>query len=361
MSKQTKSNNNAALSGFALTLVIIILAVCVMAAMTNGFTDWNPYGWFDDKPAEDEKNNAPIDAIITNSEYVGLTMSAATTAGEDESNTYSVLLTATVLPLDAPDKSVDWNIEWDVAPMYGENPVTDYVTVIPQFDGSNVATITCIQGFGTDTIVVTVTTRVGGYKAECELSYAGLPTTFNITVNDGESSYDEGWGFDIINLYSDTTYTCTLNLDNELHYIGENFEPSYTCSVAGFGSFNYNFTKKVGINGTPTTEQRVCNFLSDDPVDVGILENLVTVNFDAETGTLSLISKMTVASYYTKEYFDSHRSYEEYQFVSYTDPTKVPYFEITVTENNTGLSSSIKIHFNSVVTGVSLDTPSIVF
>ena len=40
MPKQTKSSNNAALKGFALTLVILILAVCVMAAMTEGFTNW---------------------------------------------------------------------------------------------------------------------------------------------------------------------------------------------------------------------------------------------------------------------------------------------------------------------------------
>ena len=55
MPKQTNnSSNNAALKGFALTLVILILAVCVMAAMTEGFSNWNPYGWFD-KP----RNSSP--------------------------------------------------------------------------------------------------------------------------------------------------------------------------------------------------------------------------------------------------------------------------------------------------------------
>ena len=89
MPKQTKSSNNAALKGFALTLVILILAVCVMAAMTEGFTNWNPYGWFDKEPAVEQQpdgeetgeESAPIEATITNSEHVMLAMSAAVHCG----------------------------------------------------------------------------------------------------------------------------------------------------------------------------------------------------------------------------------------------------------------------------------------
>ena len=247
------------------------------------------------------------------------------------------------MPVDAPDKSVDWSVEWDVAPTYGENPVTDYVTVTPQSDGSNVATVTCLQGFGTDTITVTVTTRVGGYFANCELSYAGLPTSLDIAVNGADTARDEGWGLDMVQVYTGTTYKWDLSLDNELHYVGENFEPTYSYSVAGVGSFNYNSTIKIGLSGTPTTEQNVCDFSPDSPVDMGILEDLVTVSLDTETATLSVTPKMTVASYYIKEYFDSHRSWKEYQFASYTDSSKVPYIQVTVTENNTGLSASVKL------------------
>lgn len=371
MSKQ-KSSNSGAFRAFVLTLVILILAVAVTAAMTQGFTNWNPYGWFDELNAE--KTDAPeadapeadtpktetpaIEGEIQNSAHVKLAMSAATTSAEGSK---SVTLTATVLPVDAPDKSVDWSVEWDVAPTYGENPVTDYVTVTPQSDGSNVATVTCLQGFGADTITVTVTTRVGGYFAECSLSYAGLPTSLEITVTGADTTYDEGWGLDLVKVYCGTTYNWDLSLDNELHYVGENFEPSYSYSVAGVGSFNYNYTQKIGISGTPTTEQGVCNFSPDSPVDMGILEDLVTVSFDTETATLSVTPNMTVASYYIKEYFDSHRSWGEYQFTSYTDSSKVPYIQVTVTENNTGLSASVKLQLNSVVTGVSLDSSSIVF
>ena len=108
MPKQTKSSNNTALKGFALTLVILILAVCVMAAMTEGFSNWNPYGWFD-KPAEEqqsdgdgEEDSVPIDTTITNSEHVMLAMSAAVTAAEGTREAklammHRVMVTATLL------------------------------------------------------------------------------------------------------------------------------------------------------------------------------------------------------------------------------------------------------------------------
>ena len=44
--------NNAMLKTFLVTLAILVLAVCVMAAMTEGFSNWNPYGWLGD--AEEE-------------------------------------------------------------------------------------------------------------------------------------------------------------------------------------------------------------------------------------------------------------------------------------------------------------------
>lgn len=43
---------NAMLKTFIVTLAVLVLAVCVMAAMTEGFTNWNPYGWLGD--AEEE-------------------------------------------------------------------------------------------------------------------------------------------------------------------------------------------------------------------------------------------------------------------------------------------------------------------
>ncbi len=34
---------------FLIVLAIAVLAVAITAGITNGFKDWNPYGWFDKK------------------------------------------------------------------------------------------------------------------------------------------------------------------------------------------------------------------------------------------------------------------------------------------------------------------------
>lgn len=370
MSKQ-KSSNSGAFRAFVLTLVILILAVAVTAAMTQGFTNWNPYGWFDELNAE--KTDAPeadapeadtpetetpaIEGNIQNSAHVKLAMSAATTAAEGSK---SVTLTATVLPADAPDKSVDWSVEWDVAPTYGENPVTDYVTVTPQSDGSNVATVTCLQGFGTDTITVTVTTRVGNYTANCELSYAGLPTSLDITVNGADTARDEGWGLDMVQVYSGTTYKWDLSLDNELHYIGENFEPDYTVSVEAVGTIQLHFYTADGKQDTVITQNLNDNFYSAPVHPDKVIDSLVRCSL--VDGQIQLYVKCTVDNISRSKVVDGGRAPRRYwEFVSYTEENKCPYIVVTVTENNTGLSSSVKLHLNSVVTGVSLDSSSIVF
>ena len=123
MPKQTKSSNNTALKGFALTLVILILAVCVMAAMTEGFSNWNPYGWFDkpaeeqqtpegDDPAPEEPTEEPGGMVtdVQNSSLMTLSAVAATTAAEGAES--STTITATVKPDTASDKSVVWSISF---------------------------------------------------------------------------------------------------------------------------------------------------------------------------------------------------------------------------------------------------------
>ena len=99
--------------------------------------------------------------------FTSASLAAANSAG------VSVSLTATVLPEDAPDKSVDWSVAW-LVPVEGEE-VTDYVTVTPTSDGSNVATVTAYQAFEDASIIITVTTRVGGFTATCTVLYEGVP------------------------------------------------------------------------------------------------------------------------------------------------------------------------------------------
>ena len=69
---------------------------------------------------------------------------------------------AYVVPENANNREVDFSVAWGEGAQRSAEPVTDYVTVTPESDGSRVATVACIKGFGDDIILITVTTRDGG-------------------------------------------------------------------------------------------------------------------------------------------------------------------------------------------------------
>lgn len=88
-----------------------------------------------------------------NSPAMLLSLSNVTTLAANQS--VSKTLTATVLPADAANKEVDWIVEWSINPFGANVPVTDYLTVIPESDGSNVATVTAHKGFDGATTIIT--------------------------------------------------------------------------------------------------------------------------------------------------------------------------------------------------------------
>lgn len=122
-----------------------------------------------------------------------LAFSADATTAADSGHTASVTLTATVLPVEATNKLVDWSVAWGVTKQHGSENVTDYVTVTPESDGSNIATVTCKKAFGDDEIIVTVTTREGGFSAKCQVLYVGAPTSITVTPTGAKTITDSNW------------------------------------------------------------------------------------------------------------------------------------------------------------------------
>lgn len=211
MPKQTNnSSNNAALKGFALTLVILILAVCVMAAMTEGFTNWNPYGWFDefnaeetdapetDAPETDEQEDkSSLIASVANSGNIKL---AAVSSAENDDE---ITLTATVYPESVYNKKLDWSVEFVNASSSWATGKTaaDYVSVTPTEDGGNVAIVECLAAFG-EQIAVKVTSRDNpNSAATCTVDYVRKVDKTDFTWVWGYHSTKD----------SSSTYSSTVN------------------------------------------------------------------------------------------------------------------------------------------------------
>lgn len=157
-------------------------------------------------------------------------------AGDGGSDSaFAKTLSATVYPVDAPDKTVDWSVSWAPDASRINETVTQYVTVTPNSNGSNVAVVRCLKGFEGDYIYVTVTTRVGGFSATCQVEYVGTPQVLTIDTTGKTIVTDSSWGKSMLEVECGSSATMNLNLDNDIHAVGSSYG-NYTFSVVAHGS-----------------------------------------------------------------------------------------------------------------------------
>lgn len=170
--------NKDTIKWIAVFACIVVLAVFVLAANTNGFTDFNPYGWFDSKQETNEdiplEDSSSLDVEIHNSALMSLSakrLSAdvpVTTAVSD-----GITLTATLSPSNAVDKTVDWSVEFvDPSSSWATGKTaSNYVIVLPNADDSTTAVVTAKNAFAAQ-IKVVVTARANpDATAYCLVDY----------------------------------------------------------------------------------------------------------------------------------------------------------------------------------------------
>lgn len=338
---------NTALQIIALALAFILIAGVIAGVIfwQNGNISFTPVGQEQTEMSDEETPNEetpvpPIEATISDNEHIRLAMSAAVTAADTNSVSYT--LTATVLPSTASNKAVDWSVAW--GDESNETDVTDYVTVTPSSDGSTTATVTCYQPFTGD-IVVTVVTRESGYLATCVVSFVGVPSSIDIKSSSGESvgsSVTLGVGGDFV---FDVAAT------NVFNSVGEDYN-DFNVEVIGVGSIIVaNCT--VYSSGTESWGSDVTKTLEE------LKGSFVTASFS--DGKLTVSTIRTIESYYgTYRKIDGGRS--DYYTNRYKSSVGECYFNIRVTEMYSGLSKTFKIVFDeNAVTGVSLGKTEIVF
>ena len=223
----------------------------------------------------------PIEPIEPVYEVPGVRLAMSPYAMNRATNTVSRTLTATVLPVDAPDKSVDWTIEWCV-PVYEGADISDYLTVEPESDGSLTATVTAYQGFEGGSAYVTCTTRVGGYTAQCLITYDGAPESLVFVYNGNDVM-----GSSMINLTAGQTYNIELALRNTLGAVGSKYGNYVLKDVKMQGRFVAE--KKDITNGTVTNREEVVIDLetgkagnltisTEEFMKVSLTNNILTLN-----------------------------------------------------------------------------------
>lgn len=264
----------------------------------------------------------------------------------------SKTLTATVYPSDARNKAVDWTFEW--LDTEKQDVLSDYLTLTPESDGANTATLTCLKAFEGEALI-TVTTREGGYIDTCRVLFVGDPTSLDVScsaANTASGSFGSYYELGVGN-----SYTFDLTPDNVFGFVGA--ECNYTYTVTGYGSIKVQQQKYSTSTGNRTwvegTEKTV------NIKDVTTVSKYEPSVFDwaIDGDKLTVTVNCTLESYYTDSVRVENTITYDDKFREYTDDNW--YYEVKVTETNSGVSLTFKVRPVKVVTNVVLGDDVITF
>lgn len=357
----------------AVFTAIILLFVGVISSLIISINNTKPNVTSPDKQAVKETDENTL--LVTDNENAdnevykmpkSLNFSIARNAAV-AGHTASVTLTATVTPVEATNKKVDWSVAWGSAPTNGDKAVTDYVTVSPNSDGSTTATVTCKKAFGDDKIIVTVTTRDGGFTATCTVSYVGAPTSITITPTGASTKTDTSWNKSIAEVQSGSTYLFSIGLDNDFGMVGNAFKPNYTVSAVAYGGIDttqkvYNSSGEQTATNTISYDLKVADLFESDGYQYAYFDKAggmhSVLKWSFENGKLKVLAQEVASSYHAQT--GSRTGSATWDFKNYKD-NKQPYVAITVTEKTTGLSATVNVRTTSGVTKVALSQADISF
>ena len=271
--------------------VLTLVAFIVVGVMLAGII----LGWFEKSPSAEEQEQAAVIDGDGNAMDAGtlyrmpekMTFTAAGSGiplaqfGDPEGTTSTaraeVRIEAYVVPENANNREVDFSVAWNEGAQRSAEPVTDYVTVTPESDGSRVATVVCIKGFGDDIILITVTTRDGGFQATCTVTFEGAPSSLKFMYNDTEYSSSSE-----ITVQANAEYSVKLKLVGEFGEVGEKFGDFEVVSVTMQGKFN---AKREGVNNAAVLYEDTIVIDLEDPCyyayDIATGGNGNKVEFDA--------------------------------------------------------------------------------
>lgn len=243
MNRKQKSIGQAII----IAVIMLILGCGVLMAITKGFTDWNPYGWFNKQPDKEETATETAgfvydgegNAMTSNMSYaMPSAMVFSSTSVESRVASQGVTITPIIKPDYATNKNVTWSIEWDTESTISnwdddegvdvtgsiEDNVEDYVKLN---GNSTSANLTCIKAFGTPIILKCWSTAQPNMSATCKILYRQKYNPENYVYEPYGDLARSAWTMVRLadkNVYSPTidnisiesqTYTNALNVTNE--------------------------------------------------------------------------------------------------------------------------------------------------
>ena len=298
---------------------------------------------------------------------------SGTTITSDES--VDVRIEAYVRPDDAVNKKVDFSVSWGTAPTHGSEPVENYLTVTPDSDGSTTATVSCKKAFGDDTILITVTTREGGFQATCTVTFTGIADGISISGSTAtkKSSSRRGEYYEV---GTSKTYSFDISLTNAFDDVTSDLSVKEIGGVGTMYFFN-GYSNDGGYYVYSETFQK----------DLSEIASKFITSATVSGNTLTIKTGSTILENYydysaLDEYYIVEMLYDHYlvevrddlmgykvagdSFVNQNAKYNAEhiddcYFYVTVEDEISGLTQTVKLWLVSSVSGVSLSTSTLEF
>lgn len=325
----------------AIAAAVVVLAVTLFLALVGCSS-----------PKDAPRPDNDFAAETENLQAVKLAMGEATPYKWDNLNGISKTLTATVFPEDAKNKALDWKLEW-----LDENnsaDISEYLTITPETDGGQKATLTCLKPF-TGEALITVTSREGNVFDTCRAVYVGNPSSLDIQPQGFTATSGSIGSF--YELGAQNSYTFDIQADNVFNQVGA--ECKYTYEVSAVGSIKVQdqlySTVNDGISWQAGTESTVniADITTVSKYEPSIFECAISGN------KLTINVNCTLQSYYQDSIRRGNVITYYQRFREYTSDNW--YYEIKVTETNSGISKSFKFRPVKVVTNVVLGDDVVTF
>ena len=321
---------------YSITSIVLLVAMCftMTSCVDKDETDVS-------KEETVVISNNAFKTEFVNTEKIKLSVASPMTVTRG-ANTITQRISATVIPSTAENKKVDWSVTW------GDETVTDdvsnYITVIPDTDGSEYATVTCKAAFSGN-IIITATTRQNGYTADCIVTFVGIPSSISLSTN--MDTVDGRYRMAV-----DNTYVFGVICSNPLGPVSEEYK-NLEVVVRGTG--------RIKVASRERYEDGSVKWYEESVVDLNtITDKFVDVSF-ATDGTLNVTIKRTIESYFESVVrIDGGRTvYHKNMFRSMESEC---YFTVLITEPHTGVRVSFDIVIDpNAVTGVTVSKNEMLF
>ncbi len=333
----------------ALLVLALIVCTVLIGILTDGYTHWKA-----DVPSSEMLQSNDEDEFYgygtAKVQAVSLSMNAAAVTAANGS--VSKTLTAYVYPEDAKNKAVDWTIEW--LDTEETRDISDYLTLVPDSDGSATAQLTCLQAFDGEALV-TVTSREGAFFDTCRVLFVGNPSSVNVSCD--ALSLKSGSFGTYYEIGAGNSYTFDITPDNVFGTVGA--ECNYTFEVKGHGSFKTQTQYYYTVNDRKTWEEGTEQTVNIADVTTVSKYEPSVFDWSVSGNKLTVNVNCTLESYYTSSVRNGNMITYENKFREYTDDNW--YYEVIVTETNSGVSTSFKVRPVKTVTNVVLADDIVTF